>query len=78
MSSIIGQPKGHSLLESIINVVIGFGIATVANIIALPWFGYDVSPADAAGIGGVLTIVSIIRSYALRRLFNWFHVRSII
>ncbi len=71
-----GQSHKHSLLESITNVVVGFGIATVANLIVMPWFGYNVSARDSAGIGGVLTIVSIVRSYWLRRLYNWYHVKQ--
>lgn len=71
----LGQSRRHSLFESLTNVVVGFGISTVANIIVLPWFGYHVTPGDAAGIGGVLTVVSIARSYCLRRLYNWWDCR---
>ncbi len=72
----IGQSRRHSLFESITNVVVGFAISTVANMIVLPWFGLQPSWASASGIGGVLTIVSIIRSYCLRRLYNWIHLKQ--
>ena len=71
-----GQSKGHSVLESFANVAVGFGIATLANLVVLPWFGYAVTAGDALGIGGVLTVVSIVRSYLLRRAFNWWHCRQ--
>ncbi len=32
----IGQSRRHSLFESITNVVVGFAISTVANMIVLP------------------------------------------
>lgn len=30
---------------------------------------------DAVGISAAFTVVSLLRSYALRRLFNWWAVR---
>lgn len=72
----IGQSRRHSVFESIANVLVGFGIAAAANFVVMPWFGYNVTVHDSMGIGGVLTVVSIVRSYALRRFFNWFHIRK--
>lgn len=71
-----GQSKRHSLFESISNVVVGFGISTGANCIVLPWFGYNVSPADAVYIGIVFTLISLARSYILRRVFNRLWVKK--
>lgn len=65
-----GQKKSHSILESIFNTIVGFGISMSANLIVLPWFGFKVSLKSAFGIGIIFTIISIIRSYLLRRLFN--------
>lgn len=72
----LGQSKRHSLFESLTNVVVGFSISTVANMIVLPWFGYNVDLKGATSIGGVLTIVSIVRSYCLRRFYNWYHIKQ--
>jgi hypothetical protein len=36
-----------------------------------PLFGIRVSLADNLLIGVVFTVVSLARSYALRRVFNW-------
>lgn len=69
-----GQSKRGSLAEALVNVLVGFGVATGANLLVLPWFGLKLSVSDAVGIGAVLTVVSIVRSYALRRFFNWLHV----
>ena len=65
-----GQKKSHSALEAIFNTVIGFGISMVANLIVLPIFGYKVGVSQAFWIGIIFTLISIVRSYVLRRLFN--------
>lgn len=72
-----GQSRKHSILESIVNVLVGFGIATAANFIVMPWFGYNVTLHDSLGIGGILTVISIARSYCLRRVFNWLHLKGL-
>lgn len=65
-----GQKKSHSFAEAIFNVVIGFIISFVANIIVLPWFGFNVTMSAAFNIGIIFTFISIVRSYLIRRLFN--------
>ena len=64
------QSRKHSAFEAVANVAIGYAVSVAANIVVLPAFGYAVSAADAAGIGLVFTIVSLMRSYMLRRAFN--------
>jgi hypothetical protein len=65
-----GQKKSHSLAESLFNVLIGFAVSYAANLIVLPWFGFKVSHSAAFGIGLIFTVISIVRSYVLRRIFN--------
>ena len=72
----LGQSRKHSLCESIANVVIGFGISTIANWYIMPLFGYAVSFRDSAGIGLLMTIISIARSYSLRRFYNWLYIKG--
>lgn len=72
----IGQSKKHSLLESLLNIAIGYGIAISVQILVFPWFGIQVPLHDNLMIGGIFTIVSLIRSYVLRRCFNWWHMRG--
>ena len=64
------QLKRHSLLESVVNVVVGYGVALLSQIIIFPVFGLKVSLRDNVLIGVFFTIISIVRSYLLRRLFN--------
>lgn len=66
----MNQTRLGSLIEAIVNIVIGFGINFAANLIVLPLFGFDVKPAQAFGIGLIFTFISIARSYVIRRWFN--------
>jgi hypothetical protein len=60
-----------SAVEASFNVLIGYFVSVLANILILPLFGYDVTVADSFVIGLAFTAVSLVRSYALRRWFNW-------
>ena len=60
-----------SAVESFANVAVGYGVAVIVTAIVLPAFGYRVSTSDAFGISAVFTVVSLVRSYLLRRAFNW-------
>ena len=70
------QSRRMSLVESIANVVVGFGIAVLTQIAVFPIFGLHVSLADNLVIGLIFTFVSIARSFALRRMFEDFRVRA--
>lgn len=70
------QSRTHSFIESWVNVAIGFAINFTANLIVLPMFGFNVRASEAFGIGLIFTAISIARSYAIRRLFNGFTIRS--
>lgn len=70
------QTRAMSLIEAAANVAVGYGIAVLATMIVLPAFGYRVSGADAFGISAVFTLVSMARSYALRRLFEAIRVAT--
>ena len=65
------QSRLMSAVEASFNVLIGYFVSVLANILILPLFGYDVTVADSFAIGLAFTAVSLVRSYALRRWFNW-------
>jgi len=65
------QSRLMSAVEASANVAIGYLVSVAANLLILPLFGYDVSVADSFAIGVAFTAVSLVRSYALRRAFNW-------
>ena len=64
------QTKRQSLIESLTSTTIGIIIGIVLNLTILPLFGYPVSLSDSLWISVIFTIVSIIRSYIIRRWFN--------
>jgi hypothetical protein len=61
-----------SLIEAITNVALGYALAVVTQMLVFPWFGLHASLGDNLALGLVFTAVSLIRSYALRRLFTRF------
>ena len=64
------QTKKQSFIESLTSTTIGIIIGIVLNLTILPIFGYPVSVVDSLWISVIFTIVSIIRSYIIRRWFN--------
>ena len=64
------QTKKQSFIESLTSTTIGIIIGIVLNLIILPVFGYPVSLSDSLWISVIFTVVSIIRSYIIRRWFN--------
>jgi hypothetical protein len=69
------QPRLMSCVESFVNIAVGLGVAMIANAVILPLVGFDVSLQQNAIIAGFMTVVSIVRSYGLRRLFEALHIR---
>lgn len=64
------QSRRMSLVEAGTNVVVGYALAVVTQIVVFPWFGLQVRFGENLALGGVFTIISLLRSYALRRLFE--------
>lgn len=70
-----GQSKFHSVMESIANVAVGYGVAVVTQAIVFPWFGINIPIGANLKMGLVFTVISIARSYSIRRIANWYHLR---
>jgi hypothetical protein len=64
------QSRRQSLIEAITNVVVGYALAVITQIVVFPWFGLQVSLGDNLAIGAQFVMISLLRSYALRRLFE--------
>jgi hypothetical protein len=62
------QSKIFSLIESCTNVIVGFLVALLSQILIFPLFGIEVSLNTNIKIGLWFTVISIIRSYILRRV----------
>jgi hypothetical protein len=63
------QSRLMSLIESITNVIVGYALAVVTQIIVFPWFGLEAALGEHMAIGTAFVGVSLVRSYLLRRLF---------
>lgn len=64
------QSRVQSMIESVTNVLIGYFVAVVSQIVIFPIFGIHVGIVDNLLIGLYFTAVSLIRGYFVRRLFN--------
>ena len=64
------QSKWHSAIESMTNVAIGYGVALASQIIIFPFYDIDISLQDNIAIGVWFTLISLVRSYVIRRYFT--------
>jgi hypothetical protein len=64
------QTRLGSLIEAIVNVLIGYWISVTAQHFIFPMFGYHITLKENLLIGLIFTVISIARSYLLRRYFN--------
>jgi uncharacterized membrane protein (DUF106 family) len=67
----VTQSRLSSFYEACINVAIGFTINFFANLVLIPYFLHAEVPLLANWwMGWAYTIVSLVRSYVIRRWFN--------
>lgn len=67
----MSQSRVGSFVEAWANIAIGFAINFTANLLILPRFGFHSLTAEKAfGIGCLFTMISLCRSYVIRRYFN--------
>jgi hypothetical protein len=64
------QSRLMSLLEAVVNVVAGFGLAVTLQLLLFPVYGLHPTIWQSLKIGVWFTLLSLLRSYALRRLFE--------
>jgi len=64
------QSRRQSLIEAVANVVVGYALAVITQIVVFPWFGLQISFRDNIAIGAIFVIISLVRSYAIRRVFE--------
>lgn len=64
------QSRIESFIESAANVLIGYCVALVSQLVIFPIVGIYVGLSTNLIIGLWFTVISVIRSYVLRRYFN--------
>ena len=70
------QSRLMSAVEAATNVTVGYGIAVMTQLAVFPVFGLAASLSDNLLLGCIFMIVSLIRSYALRRMFDTLKLNS--
>lgn len=64
------QTRSMSAAETFTSTAVGFLVSWGLTILVLPLFGYQVTLGHSAGITAIYTAASILRGYAIRRLFS--------
>ena len=64
------QSRWMSLLEAVTNIVVGYCLAVLTQLVVFPLLGLRATFSENLLIGGVFTVISLVRSYLLRRLLN--------
>ena len=71
------QTKTQSIIESITNIAIGYSVAIVSQLAVFPLFNINVTIQDNLMIGLYFTVISLVRSYVIRRYFNKINYREV-
>ena len=69
------QSRSMSLVEAVTNVVVGYGIALLTQLLLFPALGMHLETGQNVFIAAVFTVVSLIRSFVLRGRFEALRVR---
>lgn len=72
----MSQSKLASLVEVATSMAVGFIVSVYAQAVIFPLHGYDLPLHSNMAIVAIFTIISMIRSYVLRRIFNWVTARK--
>jgi len=64
------QSKKQSFNESVVNVAVGYAVALVSQLIVFPLVGVQSTFNQNLKISLYFTIISLFRSYIIRRVFN--------
>lgn len=75
---VVAQSRKMSSIESVANSALGFWISTLLAMWTVPWLYGVPAPLKANIISTLIfTVVSIARSYLVRRFFTWLQVRGV-
>lgn len=67
------QTRLQSLIETATGTAVAFAISVVAGMVIYPLYGHTFKVADLGAITFWFTVISLVRSYLWRRIFNRFH-----
>ena len=66
----MSQPRRHSMIEVTLSTLCGYVIALGTQAVVFPLYGIEIPHSANFEIAAIFTVVSIIRSYFFRRVFN--------
>lgn len=72
------QSRRASLIEVCVSIGTGFILAMCVQVTVAWWWGFPLTFFDNLAITGIFTVVSIIRSYVFRRLFEYLRVKELL
>ena len=64
------QSRRMSLIETLASTAIGYLVAVASQLVIFPLFDMHIALSDNLLIGAMFTVISIIRGYCVRRMFN--------
>lgn len=70
------QSKGMSFIEAIISTAIGFVVSFIANTFIFWFISIPITLMTNLSMVVFFTVVSVIRGYFVRRMFNEIHARQ--
>ena len=74
----MSQSRRHSFLEALLNTASGFLISFFVAELTFAYFNFQSTHKDTFTITCIFTLVSIVRSYIWRRIFNYIHENGVI
>ena len=74
----LSQSRTHSALEVTLSTFIGLVVAVLTQLIVFPLFDIHIDLDTNFLIASIFTVISIIRSYLIRRLFNHLHLLGLL
>lgn len=73
----LSQSKLASLVEVVTNMAVGFAVSVYAQAVIFPLYGFTtLTITENVQIVAIFTIISMVRSYLVRRFFNWLTARK--
>lgn len=70
------QSRRSSFIEALTNTVVGYLLNLVVQLIVYPLYGATFTLEQNLSIGLIFLVVSLVRSYVLRRIFNLWKERN--
>jgi hypothetical protein len=67
----MSQTRKGSAIEALVSIAIGLVVSMIANHLVFPLYGFFQTASQNIQITAIFTAISFVRSYGVRRMFNW-------